>query len=127
METYHRLIPKKAIKAIEKFQDDLAAFALETGEEFPILYEDANTMIQVKNLLFTYEGTLHWTDEDDHECWEAYITEDEDGEERWDACCEWDSGLRYWRGCLRRAKRYWSMDTEKLDAIQDGLIEDDEQ
>lgn len=127
METYHKLIPKKAIKDIEKFKEDLAAFAEETGEQFPTLYEDANTMIQVKNLLFTYEGTLHWTDEDDHECWEAYITEDEDGVERWDAFYEWDSGLKYWKAALRRAKRYWQMDTEKLDAIQDGQIEDEEE
>ena len=127
METYHKLIPKKAIKDIEKFKEDLAAFAEETGEQFPTLYEDANTMIQVKNLLFTYEGTLHWTDEDDHECWEAYITEDEDGVERWDAFYEWDSGLKYWKATLRRAKRYWQMDTEKLDAIQDGQIEDEEE
>jgi hypothetical protein len=36
---------------------------------------------------------------------------------------EW---LSFWRANLRRAKRYWSMDSERLDAIQDGLIEDEE-
>ena len=36
---------------------------------------------------------------------------------------EW---LSFWRANLRRAKRYWSMDSERLDAIQDGEIEDDE-
>lgn len=41
MNTYHRLIPKKAIRDIEKFKADLDAFAAETGEQFPTLYEDA--------------------------------------------------------------------------------------
>ena len=124
MDTYHRLIPKKAIRAIEKFIDDLAAFAKETGEEFPTLYEDANTTFEVRNLVFTYEGTLHWEDETGNHWYEAYITEDEDGEERWDAMYEWESGLRYWKNALKRAKRYWAMNAETLDAIQDGQIED---
>lgn len=126
MDTYHRLIPKKAIKDIEKFRADLAAFAQETGEQYPTLYEDANTTIEVRNILFSYDGTLHWEDENGRECWEAYITEDEDGEERWDAMYEWESGLKYWRGCLRRAKKYWSMDADTLDKIQDGQIEEKE-
>lgn len=126
MDTYHRLIPKKAIRQIEKFIDDLAAFAKETGEEFPTLYEDANTTFEIRNLIFTFEGTLHWEDETGYHWHEAYITKEEDGEERWDAMYEWESGLKYWRSCLKRAKRYWSMDTEKLDAIQDGLVEDEE-
>jgi hypothetical protein len=63
MDTYHRLIPKKAIKAIEKFKEELDAFAAETEEQFPTLYEDAFTTYEVRNLVFTYEGTLHWEDE----------------------------------------------------------------
>ena len=126
MKTYHRLIPKKAIRDIEKFKADLDAFASETGEQFPTLYEDANTTFEVRNLAFSFNGDLVWEDEDGRQNWEAYITEDEDGEERWDAMYEWDEGLKYWRAGLRRAKRYWSMDTEKLDAIQDGQIEDEE-
>ena len=34
--------------------------------------------------------------------------------------------LKFWRACLRRAKRYWSMDPDVLDAIQDGEREDTE-
>ena len=37
---------------------------------------------------------------------------------------EW---LSFWRANLRRAKRYWAMDTEALDKIQDGEIEDTEE
>jgi hypothetical protein len=126
MDTYHRLIPKKAIRDIEKFKADLDAVAIETGEQFPTLYEDAFTTFEVRNLAFSFNGDLVWEDEDGKPCWESYITEDEEGEERWDAMYEWDEGLKYWRAGLRRAKRYWSMDTEKLDAIQDGQIEDEE-
>ncbi len=32
--------------------------------------------------------------------------------------------VKFWRKCLRRAQRYWSMDSEELDKIQDGEIED---
>ena len=35
--------------------------------------------------------------------------------------------IKFWRSCLKRAKRYWSMDSEKLDAIQDGEAEDEEE
>jgi hypothetical protein len=63
METYHRLIPKKAIKDIEKFKADLDAFARETGEEFPTLYEDAFTTFEVRHLVFTFTGELCWEDE----------------------------------------------------------------
>lgn len=89
METYHRLIPKKAIRDIEKFKADLDAFAEETGEQFPTLYEDAFTTFEVRNLAFSFNGDLVWEDEDGRQNWEAYITEDEDGEERWDAMYEW--------------------------------------
>lgn len=122
---YNPLIPKRAIKAIEKFASDLKAFAEETGEEFPTLYEDANTTFEIRHLLFTYDGTLIWQDEEGHDQMECYITKDEDEEtgevtEVWDRFYEWDEGLRFWRACLKRAKRYWAMDAEALDKIQDG-------
>lgn len=45
-------------------------------------------------------------------------------EEDLDGIAEW---IKFWRACLRRAKRYFAMDTDKLDKIQDGEIEDDEE
>ena len=32
--------------------------------------------------------------------------------------------VKFWRKCLRLAKRYWNMDPEELDKIQDGAAED---
>lgn len=127
MDTYHRLIPQKAIKQIDKFIADLRAFAEETGEDAPLLYEDANTTIQIIDLVFAYDGSLNWIDESGEYRLELYITEDEEGNEVWDEMQEWESGLKYWRDCLKRAKRYWRMDTEKLDAIQDGTLNDEEE
>lgn len=132
MSEYNKLIPKKAIRAIEKFNADLKAFAEQTGEENPYLYEDANTMIQIRDLVFTYDGCLSWTDEDGNDQVEFYITEEEDEEtgetyECWDRWCEFFSGIRFWNNCLKRAKRYWAMDCETLDKLQDGEIEDAEE
>ena len=36
---------------------------------------------------------------------------------------EW---LSFWKGCLRRAKRYWQMDAVELDRLQDGETNDEE-
>lgn len=127
MDTYHKLIPKKAIRDLEKFIADLAAFAAETGEEFPTLYEDAFTTFEVRRPALSFQGVLTWEDERGEECREAYITEDEDGEERWDRWYEWSEGLKYWRAGLRRAKRYWATDPDVLDKIHDGIIEDKEE
>ena len=35
--------------------------------------------------------------------------------------------LKFWRANLRRAKKYWAMNAETLDKIQDGEIEDIEE
>ena len=39
MDTYHRLIPKKAIKAIEKFKADLASKIAKANEELAQIKE----------------------------------------------------------------------------------------
>ena len=58
---------------------------------------------------------------------EAIVLQDEDTkeyyEEEYDGISEW---IKFWRACLRRAKRYWEMDTDTLDAIQSGEKEDNE-
>lgn len=118
-------ISKRHISIVNKFNEELKAFAKYTGDEEAILYEDANTSFTLSNvrvedgyLIYEYDG---------REDSEDMIVVDEDGE-AWeretDGIAEW---VKFWRGCLRRAKRYYSMDTDKLDAIQDGAIEDTEE
>ena len=116
------MISARHIKAWEKFNEELEAFKAETGQEgFLTLYEDAYTTREVKDFKMTKTGILTWW-----EC-ETFPREqtrqereqmmDEDDAKEW---------LSFWRANLRRAKRYWAMNAETLDAIQDGLIEDKE-
>lgn len=125
MEDLNKYIKKSHIRTVEKFNEELKAFGIETEQEAPTLYEDAFTSFTLSNirvqngcLLYEYDGKTESEkivkyDEDE----KTYYEEDLDGITEW---------VKFWRKCLKRAKRYWSMDTEKLDRIQDGEIEDDE-
>ena len=111
----------RQLKAWEKFNDELNAFRAETGQDFVNLYEDAFTTREVKDFKMTTTGILTW--------WEAETYKDKVRQEREqmkdeDDAREW---LKFWRANLRRAKRYWSMDTDTLDKIQDGQLEDEEE
>ena len=105
------------IKAFEKFNADLRVFGKETGEIFITLYEDAFTTRKVCNFKLFKNGKLTWTEYDDVKRLsqkEEYIHTDED---------DIRDTLNFWRANLRRAKRYWAMNAETLDKIQDGEIE----
>ena len=113
----------KLIKAFEKFNDELNAFGEETGEIFVTLYEDANTTRRVGRHSFKLfkNGKLTWIEYDDVKRLsqkEEYIHIDDD---------DIRDTLNFWRANLRRAKRYWAMNAETLDKIQDGEIEDTEE
>ena len=113
MKTTERLI-----KAFEKFNQDLHEFGQQTGEVFVTLYEDANTTRRVREFKLYKNGKLSWMEMEHNTCvkyTEQMFDEDEAKEY-----------LSFWKANLRRAKRYWAMDVETLDAIQDGEIEDEE-
>lgn len=95
----------KMVKAFEKFNTELNKFIIET--ESTTLYEDAFTPREVCNFKLTLSGKLTWT-EDGRTDWEQMFDDDEANDY-----------LKFWKACLRRAKRYWAMDTEELDRIQD--------
>ena len=101
------------------FNNALDNFRAETGDDFAILYEDANTTRQVKDFKIDVNGTLTWLETD----WRGKVIEEQEQVEDVDDGKEW---LRFWRNCLKRAKRYWSMDAVELDRIQDGEQEDEE-
>ena len=119
MKTTDRLI-----KAFEKFNEDLKTFGEQTGEVFVTLYEDANTTRKVANFKLYKNGKLTWVEMEDVYAdrqmicepmkEEYYHTDDDDIRDT----------LNFWRANLRRAKRYWAMDAETLDKIQDGQVED---
>ena len=118
-------IKKSHLKAVEKFNDELNAWAKETGEAEATLYEDANTSFTLSGLYvehgylkFKYDGhddkeRMVYLDEEDG----TYYEDDLDGIISW---------IQFWRKCLKRAKRYWAMDPDRLDKIQDGDVEDTE-
>ena len=117
-------IKKSHLKAVEKFNAELEAWRKETGEEAATLYEDANTSFTLANvrvedgyLMYEYDGR---TDSDMIVC-----TDQDTGELYEDECIDgiMDS-IKFWRKCLKRAKKYWAMDPDELDAIQDGDKED---
>ena len=121
-------IKKSHIKAVQKFNEELAAFAKETGESPVTLYEDANTSFTLCDIAISQDGQLFYTYDGQVE-FEVEVRFDEETNDYYE---EFGSEsimeyIKFWRKCLRRAKRYWAMDSEKLDAIQDGEIEDDEE
>ncbi len=126
MADLNQYIKKSHLRMVEKFNADLKAFGTETDEKTPLLYENSFTSFTLANirvedgcLKYEYDGVpesekMVIFDNDEKQYYEC------DG---MDSIPEW---IKFWRKCLNRAKRYWSMDTEKLDKIQDGEIEDDE-
>lgn len=122
------IISERVIKAFEKFNADLRKFGNETGEVFVTLYEDANTTRKVSDFHLYKNGKLKWVELDlrynskiggyeNISCEEVELMSSDD---------EARDYLSFWRGNLRRAKRYWSMNTDIFDRIQNGEIEDTE-
>lgn len=115
-------ISERHIKAWQRFNDELEAFKADTGMEgYVTLYEDAYTTREVKDFKMTKTGILTW--------WEAETYKETERQEREQMMDEDDARewLKHWRAAFRRAKRYWVMDTETLDKIQDGELEDTEE
>jgi len=122
-----KYIKKSHLKAVEKFNEELKAFAKETGENPVTLYENANTSFTLANIAISNDGQLFY-DYDGETDFVVIVRQDEETgdyyeEDGMDSIMEY---IKFWRACLRRAKRYWSMDSDKLDKIQDGEEEDDE-
>ena len=121
-------VKKSHIKALQKFSEELKAWEEETGESPATLYEDVNTSFTLSDITISDDGQMFYTYDGQVE-FEVIVRYDED-----ENCYYEDEGsegimeyIKFWRACLRRAKRYWSMDSDKLDKIQDGEIEDDEE
>lgn len=123
----NKYIKKGHIRAVEKFNEELKAWAKETGEDEATLYEDANISFTLSDpfvengwLKFNYDGkpdSVRMVEKDrlDGKYYE---------EEGVDSIMEY---VKFWRKCLKRARRYWEMDPDRLDKIQDGEIEDTEE
>lgn len=122
-------IKKSHLKAIDKFNAELLAFAEETGENPPTLYEDMFTPFTLSNIRVE-NGILYW-DQDGKPDFCRVVLFDEDEKDYYedDFIDGIPQSLQYWKSCLRKAKKYWAMSSEDLDAIYDERkpdIEDDD-
>lgn len=124
-EDLNDYIKKSHIKAVEKFNEELKAFAALTGEEEPRLYEDPYTSFTLSKLRVEH-GYLKFRYDDCEDKERVVFLDDE-------TCKYYEADIdgimdyiKFWRKCLNRAKRFFAMDPEKLDKIQDGEIEDEE-
>lgn len=111
-------ISARHIKAWERFNEEVENYRNEYGDELAYLYEDAYTTRRVKEFKMTKAGVLTWYEQDFYNTpikKEREIMFDEDEAKDW---------LKFWRSCLRKAKKYNEMPVETLDAIQDGEMED---
>ena len=122
-EDLNKYIKKGHIRAVEKFNEELKAWAKETGEAEATLYEDANTSFTLSNLRVEH-GYLKYRYDGCDEKERIVIEGPREGvyvETEYDGIMDF---VKFWRKCLKRAKRYWAMDPDWLDKIQDGAIED---
>lgn len=123
MEDRNIYIKKSHIKAVEKFNEELKAWAKETGEKEPTLYEDAFTSFTLSDpvvengwLKFNYDGQP-----DSVNC---VMKDKVTGEYYEDEGIDDIMGyVRFWRKCLNRARKFWNMDPDHLDAIQNAEVE----
>ena len=110
-------ISDRMVKAFERFNADLKAFGEETGETFVTLYEDAFTTRKVANFRIYKNGNLKWIEIETGQLSREEVEQMFDDDEAKDY-------LSFWRSNLRRAKKYWSMNADTLDKIQEGEIKD---
>ena len=120
-----RKVKKSSLRKLERFCEKLEAFRVRTGDEVATLYEDAYTWftrgnVRIENgfLLYEYDGVEERED--------LLLFDEETGEYYESECDGVGEYVKFWSACLRRAVRYWEMDTETLDAIQDGVKPDDD-
>lgn len=115
-------IKKSHIMALEKFKTELEKYK-ETCDPDGWLFEDANTSFTLDNIRLE-NGYLCY-DYDGKPERDMIVCLDEETDEYYED--ETIDGImdtvKFWRKCLKRAQKYWSMDPDELDAIQDGEAE----
>lgn len=119
-------IKKSHIKALENFKAELERYKT-LGDSDGTLYEDPFTSFTLDNIILV-NGELHY-DYDGKPDKNVIVRKDEETGEYWedDSLDGLMETVKFWRKCLNRAERYWFMPTERLDRIQDGEIEDEDE
>ena len=114
-------IKQSHINALEKFKEELEKYK-ETCDPDGWLYEDYNTHFTLDNIRLE-DGRLCY-DYDGKPDTDVIVCKDEETGEYWEDDIDGIMDIvKFWRKCLRRAEKYWSMDPDHLDAIQNGEAE----
>ena len=127
MQDLNKYIKKSHIKAVEKFNEELKAWAKETGENPVTLYEDAVISFTLANIRVK-DGCLCY-DYDGKDDYDVIVVRDEETGDYYEdeAIDGIMDTVKFWRKCLNRAKKFWAMDPDHLDAIQNGEAEFNEE
>lgn len=129
-------VSKSHRKAVEKLNNELKEWAKEQGrtadQEWAEVAEDADTYYYIKDfrlegaeLVYMQASNEYGKNATEERC--TIAKWDDDWEEwyeveSWGWCLmEYVSNFRKW---MRKAKKYWSMSSEQLDAISEGKADD---
>ena len=114
-------ISKSHIRSLEKFKAELEKYKEQLDPDGR-LYEDANTSFTLDNIILV-DGCLCF-DYDGKPEKEEIVRKDEESGEYYEVFFDGIMNyVRFWRRCLRRAEKFWAMDPDQLDAIQNGEAE----
>ena len=123
MENLNTYIRKSHMKMVRKFNDELEAFRKETEEDVATLYEDAFTSFTLSTLRIDNGCLLY--DYDGQEERDEIVLYDETSNDFFERDMDGIADIvGFFRKCLRRARKYWNMGGDRLDAIQDGMVND---
>ena len=124
MENLNCYIKPSHLKMVDKFNEELRQFAEYTDELPPTLYEDAFTYFTLWNVR-VIDGVLYYDYDGKTDSNRVVFYDDEEQVYYED---DWLDGIpqfiKYWRACIRKAKRYFQEDPEVLDKIYDFERED---
>lgn len=120
-----KVITKRFLNMVAKFNDDLKAFAEESGEEEATLYEDICTFFTLSNVHIEGDYFVYNFDGEENRDLIYRLCDAEESEEEGDYFSyveEIKEDIKFWRACLRRAKKYLAMSGEELDAKEEAYL-----
>lgn len=115
-------IKRSHITALENFKAELERYKTELDPE-GTLYENPFTSFTLDNIRLE-DGCLCY-DYDGKPEKDVIVRKDEETGEYWedDSIDGIMETVRFWRKCLKRAAKFWNMDPDHLDAIQNAEVE----
>ena len=125
-----KVITKRFINMVAKFNEELVSLAKETEENPPTLYEDyftsftlSDVRVEGDEVVYNYDGS------ESRDPIFRMLEEDEIEDDEYDYFSyveEIKGDIKFWRSCIRRAKRYWAMSCEELEAKQECYLNGEE-